>query len=822
MQVPVSFERSTKRERIKQVETEKQQGVWVHCDDCMLVVEISLRIRPLTSQDRAQPRFASLSEDDVLETQDNSVHVIPHNKTFHFDHVFRPSCSQADIFSTVGDALVNKFVDGYNTTILAYGQTSSGKTYTMGTAESQLQQEGIVPRAVSKLFGLLHRDNSIGHSSIKVSFIEIYNEEVIDLLSPYPLSERPPITIREDPKGHIYWTGVREMTVHSACDVLAFLQQGSRNRATGATDMNDKSSRSHAILSLTLQRRSDSGDSKGMTVTSKFHFVDLAGSERLKRTAAQGDRRKEGININSGLLALGNVISVLGNDKQQQHVPYRDSKLTRLLQDSLGGNAATLMIACVSPAEYNLSETANTLQYASRARHIKNKVQQVQEWMTTDNVELLRSMVSSLLKHQQHIEDDHGVTMDTEPSYQQQRLMIVDLHHRLEKQRNALSVTCTRNRVLEQDLHRLKKQKQHTWNDDDFMHLVEPVIEEYEKNIAALESQLAMARAALNHADREIEEQQNKIEKYEIVMDDQERLIQEYECKNNKQQQHNLENELDTLRLKNHNLEMDLVQMSRKYQELQRHQDDNKRASVSSTCSQSSSGSTLVGEGGGSSYLSNEKSYADRKELYEQVRRLQDNLLALKKQADERDHAVESRIQCMNDKLQAVTQEKEQLQAKLYDNRDTHDFLSTPSSRKRPIDLPETTSQYVALHDQYSELTDRMQSAIDKLRAVVQTSRKSAVLMRHMADFERQLEKHKSKVLDEMLKLEVEFDEFFQQRNTEKIVFVLGHAKHGLHDLSLAAIKLEEKVQQAELALTDRAMIPTTATISTTCASLYS
>lgn len=678
----------------------------------------------------------------------------------------------------------------------------------MGTAASRLQDEGIVPRAVSKLFGLLHGDNSIGQSSIKVSFIEIYNEEVIDLLSPYPPSERPQITIREDPKGHIYWTGVREMAVDSACDVLDFLQQGSRNRATGATDMNDKSSRSHAILTLTLQRRSTHGDNKGMMVTSKFHFVDLAGSERLKRTAAQGDRRKEGININAGLLALGNVISVLGSDKQQQHVPYRDSKLTRLLQDSLGGNAATLMIACVSPAEYNLSETANTLQYASRARHIKNKLQQVEEWMTTDNIELLRSMVGSLLKHQQP-----SIGMDTEPTYQQQRLMIVDLQHQLKRQKQEMSATLKKNRIVEQELRQLQQRNKRCFHSD-FENLVAPVVEEYEKTIAAIESQLAMARAALNHADREIDEQHKKVEKYEIVMDEQERLIQEYERK----QQHDLEKELDALRLKNHTLQMDLHQMSRKYQELQRHEDDGdyKRASVSSTSSHSSSGSTVVATGGEDQ--SNEKWREDRKALHEQVKRLQSNILALQTQADERDNAAELRIQRMNDKLQAVTKEKEELQAKLYENRG--DFFH---GKLGDIDLPETTSQYVALHDQYSDLTDRMQSAVDKLRAVVQSSRKSAVLMRHMADFERQLEKHKSKVLDATLKLEVEFDEFFQQRNTDKIVLVLCRAKHGLHDLSLTAVKLEEKVQQAELALTDRAIIPTaTPTTVSTYTSLYS
>ncbi|KAI9323646.1 P-loop containing nucleoside triphosphate hydrolase protein, partial [Dichotomocladium elegans] len=294
-------------------------------------------------------------------------------KSFQFDHVFRPSSTQDEIFSSVGEKLVRTFVEGYNVTILAYGQTSSGKTYTMGTASTRAtgageeglsEHEGIVPRAVSLLFSLLD------DAQVKVSFIEIYNEELVDLLNPSPVSERPPITIREDVKGQLSLAGVKELPVKRAADVLQLLQQGTRNRATGATDMNEKSSRSHAILTLTL-RRSHQDHKAGAATKSKLHFVDLAGSERLKRTAAQGDRRREGISINAGLLALGNVISVL--TKGLPHVPYRDSKLTRLLQDSLGGNSQTLMIACVSPTESNLSETVNTLQYASRARHIKNK-----------------------------------------------------------------------------------------------------------------------------------------------------------------------------------------------------------------------------------------------------------------------------------------------------------------------------------------------------------------------------------------------------------------------------------------------------------------
>ncbi|KAI7875331.1 kinesin-domain-containing protein, partial [Lichtheimia hyalospora FSU 10163] len=609
-------------------------------------VQVALRIRPLTNRDRAQPRFANLSNDDVLKLHEKTVHVVPHNKLFTFDHVFGTNSQQSQVFETLGSKLIHKFIDGYNVTILAYGQTSSGKTYTMGTAQHQsgrynLEEEGIVPRAMALLFDTLTGNNntplpsspssplgggerpitpapsvssstdnttgtrlrppsriSMHHHpppppsssnnnntrkfSVKVSFIEIYNEELNDLLNGTPVSERPPITIREDAKGHIYWTGVKEVPVHSMEDVLFYLEQGTRNRATGATDMNEKSSRSHAIFSVSLKHekwvsRSNQGDKRAtrdgewMVSSSKFHFVDLAGSERLKRTAAEGDRRKEGININAGLLALGNVISALGDpSKRGTHVPYRDSKLTRLLQDSLGGSATTLMIACVSPAEYNLSETLNTLQYANRARNIKNRVEknEVEEWMTTENIELLRSMIGKL-KHEVRnlksgsvsssvsstiVGSDHGgaaaattTNTDVDQLFQEQRLVIADLQRQVEELDGEASVTRERNRVVEAELKRLrtirKREEEISKTNNDFQHLVEPVIEEYEKSITALESQLAMARAALNHSDIGFEEQRAKLEQCELMLETQDQTVLDLRTRITKLQEREQSNE---------------------------------------------------------------------------------------------------------------------------------------------------------------------------------------------------------------------------------------------------------------------------------------
>ncbi|KAM3580523.1 hypothetical protein VKS41_007185 [Umbelopsis sp. WA50703] len=579
-----------------------------------------------------------MSESDILRIQNTSVYVAPHQKTFTFDYVFGPNSAQDEIFVTLADPLIHKFIDGYNVTILAYGQTSSGKTYTMGTAQHgesyDIQEEGIIPRAMSLLFETLQRMNipqfrdtrsklekkfrplSVpaaiedlrrNKNSIKVSFVEIYNEDLVDLLNPAPPSERPPVTIREDTKGQIYWSGVRELPVESTDDVLNFLEQGTQNRATGATDMNEKSSRSHAIFSVTLRqekwvptngsspsassilrspspsvlanksnglrrpessagfRTSDmSGEEGEWVIThSKFHFVDLAGSERLKRTAAEGDRRKEGININGGLLALGNVISALGDpSKKSTHVPYRDSKLTRLLQDSLGGNATTLMIACVSPAEYNLVETVNTLMYANRARNIRNRSEknEFEEWQTNDNAEFLRGVITKLknelgafkatsfaastagkdltMSSPSLISDVHSSpssSPDLEQIFLDQRNEIMNLQHLIEKLEGELAVTQERERVAEEQL-------QHMWNNDsgprsqdieklkqevDFEHLVEPVIEEYEKSISVLESQLAMARAALHHSDIGFEEQSARITHQEQLNENQSHIINE-------------------------------------------------------------------------------------------------------------------------------------------------------------------------------------------------------------------------------------------------------------------------------------------------------
>ncbi|KAF0761566.1 hypothetical protein AaE_003416, partial [Aphanomyces astaci] len=240
---------------------------------------------------------------------------------------------------------------------------------------------------------------------LRVEYLEIYNEELRDLLHPETSSKVQTtrcnghcnLSIREDADGHIVVTGAKSQAVQSPDDVMRLLSMGSAARVTGSTQMNEQSSRSHAIFTLVLQQKArDSGE----LTHAKFHLVDLAGSERAKRTGAVGGRFKESVNINQGLLALGNVISALGDDakKKNSHVPYRDSKLTRLLQDSLGGNSKTLMIACVSPVAANFDETLNTLKYANRAKNIKNRpvVNHVKEADTNDTILRMKQEIELL------------------------------------------------------------------------------------------------------------------------------------------------------------------------------------------------------------------------------------------------------------------------------------------------------------------------------------------------------------------------------------------------------------------------------------------
>ncbi|KOX78531.1 Osmotic avoidance abnormal protein 3 [Melipona quadrifasciata] len=285
-------------------------------------------------------------------------------KVYQFDAAFDPQETTESVYENVGSVIVEAVLDGYNGTVFAYGQTGCGKSHTM---------RGFIERALDHIFEATSTASAQMRYLALLSYLEIYNERLRDLLQD-GVSDM--LTLKEDPNRGTYVAGgLREVTVKDAAECARLVEQGDRRRAAAATKMNAASSRSHAVLTLSLETlaiNEENSKTENTVKRGRLHLVDLAGSERQARTGATGDRLKEAASINLSLSALGNVISALAAG-HGRHVPYRDSKLTRLLRDSLGGNARTLMIACLSPSDVDAEETLSTLRYAARARCIKNK-----------------------------------------------------------------------------------------------------------------------------------------------------------------------------------------------------------------------------------------------------------------------------------------------------------------------------------------------------------------------------------------------------------------------------------------------------------------
>ncbi|GJQ13921.1 hypothetical protein GpartN1_g5712.t1 [Galdieria partita] len=363
---------------------DKQQGSEIARSNEILSekgsVRVAIRVRPLSSLERSN------CGKTCVTVQPPDTVVLGKDKSFTFDFVFGPEKSQSDIYEQVVSPLVDGIFKGYHACLFAYGQTGAGKTYTMGTTwckGSINTSHGMIPRVINDIFVRAKAEMDSYDISIRVSFIEIYNEDIHDLLKFYnPSSENgnvlfdgsQKIGIREDEFGNVYVTGIHEEPVQSYEEAMSCIETGSLHRATAAHDMNQQSSRSHAIFTIIFTKTEKGQEGLKEKVTSQFQLVDLAGSERAKRTNASGARLKEGISINVSLLALMEVISVLGDQqKKGSHVPYRRSKLTRILTNSLGGNSRTAMIACISPSDDSFQETLNTLKYAHRARNIENR-----------------------------------------------------------------------------------------------------------------------------------------------------------------------------------------------------------------------------------------------------------------------------------------------------------------------------------------------------------------------------------------------------------------------------------------------------------------
>ncbi|KAJ1620524.1 P-loop containing nucleoside triphosphate hydrolase protein, partial [Pavlovales sp. CCMP2436] len=342
-------------------------------------VLVYTRVRPQTSKEAREGLVVSVdaAESAILlsDKQDREAHV------FKCDGVFAPNTPQEAIFEAVGQPVLDATLEGYNGCVLAYGQTGSGKTHTLLNPGDTVADSGLVPRIAAALFFRVGQDLA-SVVTVRVSFLQIYNEQIDDLLKPAGQSTN--LRLRTAPSGAVEVDGATSVRVSSPAALMQLFNNGRRNLVYAETRMNKTSSRSHAVFQLTIEKRvrllggdgaADAEGAEGVdakVVTGKLTIADLAGSERVKRSGADADlsgvRFKEAVNINTSLLGLGSVMKALG--ERQKFVPYKDSKLTTLLADSLGGNCRTALVVCVSPALADHSETGGALEFGARAMKV--------------------------------------------------------------------------------------------------------------------------------------------------------------------------------------------------------------------------------------------------------------------------------------------------------------------------------------------------------------------------------------------------------------------------------------------------------------------
>lgn len=334
-------------------------------------VSVVCRIRPLSSKEKKQKDINIVMHDKTtvgITIPDEINLKGPRTPQFSFDHISGEDESQEELYrSCPAKTFVSDFYEGLNCTVFAYGQTGSGKTHTMMGVFGSQKQMGLIPRLVDDVFEFQNqRKKGPKKIEIKVAYVEIYLEKIRDLREPTSTN----LKVRQEANGGVRLEDVMEEYVHNTGDVMNIVDRGTKNRMTASTKMNQTSSRSHAVFILTLEQ---TDNSTGIRLVSKMTLIDLAGSETVKKTEAEGDRLKEAQQINKSLSALGNVIKALTGPKGT-HCPYRDSKLTQLLADSLGGNSKTCLVVAISPAISNWDSTLSTLRFGKRAKTIVNKV----------------------------------------------------------------------------------------------------------------------------------------------------------------------------------------------------------------------------------------------------------------------------------------------------------------------------------------------------------------------------------------------------------------------------------------------------------------
>ncbi|XP_068654407.1 kinesin-like protein KIN-7N [Aristolochia californica] len=404
---------------------------------------VAVRVRPPVSGESVENASHWKVEDNRISLHRPLGTPIP-GLSYAFDHVFDQECTNAWIYELLTKDIIRAAVDGFNGTAFAYGQTSSGKTYTMNGSDTD---PGIIHLAVKDIFQNI-KMIADREFLIRVSYMEIYNEEINDLFAP----ENHKLQIHESLERGIFVAGLREEIVNNAEQVIKLIELGEVNRHFGQTNMNIRSSRSHTIFRMVIEskgKNATSGDgfSADAVRVSVLNLVDLAGSERIAKTGAGGVRLKEGKYINKSLMILGNVINKLSEgNKQRAHIPYRDSKLTRILQPALGGNAKTSIICTISPEEVHIEETRGTLHFASRAKRITNCVQ-VNEVLT--DATLLKRQKLEIEELRRKLQGSHSEVLEQEILKIRNEM----LKYELERERLAMELEEERKSHKEREEH---------------------------------------------------------------------------------------------------------------------------------------------------------------------------------------------------------------------------------------------------------------------------------------------------------------------------------------------------------------------------------
>jgi kinesin family protein 18/19 len=380
----------------------KESKDFLHTDHSDKNMLVTIRVRPLSEQEISNKIMSVISVEDKLLIVRDKAEIMyeqegikpdvlhrSREQKYYFDKIFKDS-SQNEVYVNTCKQLIGPVTKGYNACVFAYGTTGSGKTYTMIGYKDNPGNSVLI---IDDMFSTIMKDEDYIYE-LKVSYVEIYNEIIRDLL--VVKSKETYLDLRDDPIKGVQIAGVKEYKVTNSTEVMKLLTEGNKRRMTEATNANQTSSRSHAIFQIHVSKKEKTADTEKEILAGKLSLIDLAGSERGTATENTGIRLREGAKINTSLLALANCINSLGDKtKKGSYVSYRDSKLTRMLKDSLGGNCKTVMIATISPGHNQFEETINTLKYANRAKNIKIRAQ-VNKKMVYMHISAYKNIISDL------------------------------------------------------------------------------------------------------------------------------------------------------------------------------------------------------------------------------------------------------------------------------------------------------------------------------------------------------------------------------------------------------------------------------------------